>query len=209
MTNTLLIILIISLVYVVSANRLATYIIVLAFQGMVLFGLTFIELKEINAINLTLILFETVVFKAIAIPAFLNYVIKHNNLTREAEPFVSHFLSVVVMTTIIVGSFLLASAVHDEHLKSMFFVTALSSVFTGLYIIVTRRKLITHVMGFLIIENGVFVLSLGVGSSLPMIVNIGIMLDIFVSVLLLGIFVNRIGDVLKEHDAEQLRQLKD
>lgn len=209
MTNTLLIILIISLVYVVSANRLATYIIVLAFQGMVLFGLTFIELKEINAINLTLILFETVVFKAIAIPAFLNYVIKRNNLTREAEPFVSHFLSVVVMTTIIVGSFLLASAVHDEHLKSMFFVTALSSVFTGLYIIVTRRKLITHVMGFLIIENGVFVLSLGVGSSLPMIVNIGIMLDIFVSVLLLGIFVNRIGDVLKEHDAEQLRQLKD
>lgn len=209
MTNTLLIILIISLVYVVSANRLATYIIVLAFQGMVLFGLTFIELQEINAINLTLILFETVVFKAIAIPAFLNYVIKRNNLTREAEPFVSHFLSVVVMTTIIVGSFLLASAVHDEHLKSMFFVTALSSVFTGLYIIVTRRKLITHVMGFLIIENGVFVLSLGVGSSLPMIVNIGIMLDIFVSVLLLGIFVNRIGDVLKEHDAEQLRQLKD
>jgi hydrogenase-4 component E len=209
MTNTLLIILIISLVYVVSANRLATYIIVLAFQGMVLFGLTFIELKEINAINLTLILFETVVFKAIAIPAFLNYVIKRNNLTREAEPFVSHFLSVVVMTTIIVGSFLLASAVRDEHLKSMFFVTALSSVFTGLYIIVTRRKLITHVMGFLIIENGVFVLSLGVGSSLPMIVNIGIMLDIFVSVLLLGIFVNRIGDVLKEHDAEQLRQLKD
>jgi hydrogenase-4 component E len=193
----------------VSANRLATYIIVLAFQGMVLFGLTFIELKEINAINLTLILFETVVFKAIAIPAFLNYVIKRNNLTREAEPFVSHFLSVVVMTTIIVGSFLLASAVRDEHLKSMFFVTALSSVFTGLYIIVTRRKLITHVMGFLIIENGVFVLSLGVGSSLPMIVNIGIMLDIFVSVLLLGIFVNRIGDVLKEHDAEQLRQLKD
>lgn len=209
MTNTLLIILIISLVYVVSANRLATYIIVLAFQGMVLFGLTFIELKEINAINLTLILFETVVFKAIAIPAFLNYVIKRNNLTREAEPFVSHFLSVVVITTIIVGSFLLASAVRDEHLKSMFFVTALSSVFTGLYIIVTRRKLITHVMGFLIIENGVFVLSLGVGSSLPMIVNIGIMLDIFVSVLLLGIFVNRIGDVLKEHDAEQLRQLKD
>src|SRR5690606_20862922 len=113
MTNTLLIILIISLVYVVSANRLATYIIVLAFQGMVLFGLTFIELKEINAINLTLILFETVVFKAIAIPAFLNYVIKRNNLTREAEPFVSHFLSVVVMTTIIVGSFLLASAVRD------------------------------------------------------------------------------------------------
>lgn len=209
MTNTLLIFLIISLIYAVAANRLSTYILIIAFQGIILFALTFIELIEINALNLVLILFETIVFKSIAIPAFLQYVIKRNNLTREAEPYVSNFLSVVVITVIIVGSFLLSNAIHDDNLKTMFFVVALSSLFTGLYIIVSRRKLITHVMGFLIIENGVFVLSIAVGSEMPMIVNIGIMLDIFVSVLLLGIFVNRIGDVLKEHDAEQLRQLKD
>ena len=130
-------------------------------------------------------------------------------MTREAEPYVSNFLSIVVMTTIIIGSFALTDALHDDHLKSMFFVVALSSLFAGLYIIVSRRKLITHVMGFLIIENGVFVLSLAVGSEIPMIVNIAIMLDIFVSVLLLGVFVNRIGDVLKEHNVEQLTQLKD
>jgi hydrogenase-4 component E len=61
-------------------------------------------------------------------------------------------------------------------LKSIFFVVALSALFTGLYIIVTRRKIITHVMGFLVIENGVFVLSLAVGNEMPMIVNTGIML---------------------------------
>ncbi|HEX8038406.1 MAG TPA: hypothetical protein VF490_04625 [Chryseosolibacter sp.] len=209
MTNTLLIVLIISLIYVVVANRLYTYIVILAVQGLVLFGVAFIELIEINIANLIFILFETVVFKAVAIPMFLNYVIKKNNLTREAEPFVSNFISVVIITGIIIGSFLLSNTLHDEQLKSLFFVVALSSLFTGLYIIVSRRKIITHVMGFLIIENGVFVLSLAVGSEMPMIVNVGIMLDIFVSVLLLGIFVNRIGDVLKEHDAEQLRQLKD
>ncbi len=209
MTNTLLILIIISLIYAVAANRLTTYIGIIAFQGVILFALTFIELIEINAVNLTFILIETIVFKSVAIPAFLQYVIKRNNLTREAEPYVSNFLSVVVITAIIVGSFLLSSNLYDDALKTMFFVVALSSLFTGLYIIVSRRKLITHVMGFLIIENGVFVLSIAVGSQMPMIVNIGIMLDIFVSVLLLGIFVNRIGDVLKEHDAEQLRQLKD
>ncbi len=209
MTNTLLILIIISLIYAVAANRLTTYIGIIAFQGVILFALTFIELIEINAVNLTFILIETIVFKSVAIPAFLQYVIKRNNLTREAEPYVSNFLSVVVITAIIVGSFLLSSNLHDDPLKTMFFVVALSALFTGLYIIVSRRKLITHVMGFLIIENGVFVLSIAVGSQMPMIVNIGIMLDIFVSVLLLGIFVNRIGDVLKEHDAEQLRQLKD
>lgn len=209
MTTTLLIILILSLIHLVVANRLNTYILIIAFQGLLLFGITFIQLIEINVLNLVLILLETVVFKSIAIPAFLRYVIRRNNLTREAEPYVSNFLSVAVITVIIIGSFLLSSTIHDDNVKSMFFVVALSSLFTGLYIMVSRRKLITQVMGFLIIENGVFVLSLAVGSEMPMIVNIGIMLDIFVSVLLLGIFVNRIGDVLKEHNAEQLQQLKD
>ena len=78
-----------------------------------------------------------------------------------------------------------------------------------MYIIVSRRKIITHVMGFLVIENGVFVLSMAVGNKMPMLVNIGILLDIFASVFLLGIFVNKIGDVLKEGDVEHLSKLKD
>lgn len=209
MTNTLLIALIISLIYMVVANRLYTYISILSFQGVVLFGVAFIELIEISVVNLIFILFETIVFKALVIPVFLNYVIKKNNITREAEPFLPNFISVVVVTAIIIASFLLSNTIHDVRLKSIFFVVALTALFTGLYIIITRRKIITHVMGFLVIENGVFVLSLAVGNEMPMVVNIGIMLDIFVSVLVLGIFVNKIGDVLKEHDAEQLQQLKD
>ena len=209
MTNTLLIALIISLIYMVVANRLYTYVSILSFQGFVLFGVAFIELIEISVVNLIFILFETIVFKALVIPVFLNYVIKKNNITREAEPFLPNFISVVVVTAIIIASFLLSNTIHDVQLKSIFFVVALTALFTGLYIIITRRKIITHVMGFLVIENGVFVLSLAVGNEMPMVVNIGIMLDIFVSVLVLGIFVNKIGDVLKEHDAEQLQQLKD
>ena len=64
-------------------------------------------------------------------------------------------------------------------------------------------------MGYLVIENGVFILSLAVGTEMPMLVNLGILLDIFASVFLLGIFVNRIGDVLKDVDVDQLKNLKD
>ncbi|MNE36628.1 hydrogenase 4 membrane subunit [compost metagenome] len=64
-------------------------------------------------------------------------------------------------------------------------------------------------MGFLVIENGVFILSIALGNEMPMLVNIGILLDIFASVFLLGIFVNKIGDVMKEQDVEQLRNLRD
>jgi hydrogenase-4 component E len=53
------------------------------------------------------------------------------------------------------------------------------------------------------------VLSLAVGNEMPMLVNLGIMLDIFASVLILGIFLNKIGDVFKDVDVSQLSSLKD
>ena len=209
MINILLIAFIMSLVHMGLSKRLKTYIGVLALQGMLLFGVAFIELIEINVVNLLFVLLETIVFKTIAIPYFLNYVIKRNKITRESEPFLPDFLSVVIITTIIIGSFLLSNTIQDPHIRKIFFVTALAALFAGLYFIISRKKIITHVMGFLIIENGVFVLSLAVGTQMPMLVNIGILLDIFASVLILGIFVNKIGDVLKEQDVDQLRKLRD
>jgi hydrogenase-4 component E len=94
-------------------------------------------------------------------------------------------------------------------MDKIFFVVALSALFTGLYFIISRRKIITHVMGYLIIENGIFVLSLALGSEMTMLVNIGIMLDIFVSVLVLGIFTNRIGDTFEAMSVDNLSNLKD
>ena len=209
MTNILLIAFVISLVQMGLSKRLNTYTAILALQGVLLFGVAFIELIEINVVNLLFVLMETIVFKTIAIPYFLNYIIKKNKITRESDPFFPDFLSVVIITSIIIGSFLLSNTIQDPHIRKIFFVTALSALFTGLYFIISRKKIITHVMGFLIIENGVFVLSLAVGTEMPMLVNIGILLDIFASVLILGVFVNKIGDILKEQDVDQLRNLKD
>jgi hydrogenase-4 component E len=209
MINVLLITFIITLLYLAIANRLITYISILAFQGFILFGVTFLQLIEINIVNLILILLETIVFKAVAVPMFLSYLIKRNNITREAEPYLPNFLSLVITTVIIIITILLANSITDTKLDKIFFVVALSTLFTGLYIIATRRKIITHVIGYLIIENGVFVLSLAVGNEMPMLVNLGVMLDIFASVLILGIFMQKIGDVFKDVDVDQLSNLKD
>jgi len=207
--NILLIAFIFSLMYISIANRLLTFIKILAFQGMILFGLALIELQDIHPVNLAFILLETIVFKTIAVPIFLNYVIKRNNITREAEPYLPNFISLIIITIIIASTFLLSNAISDHYLKKIYFVVVLSALFSGLYIIVTRRKIITHVIGYLVIDNGVFILSFVIGDDIPMLVNLGILLDIFVSVLLLGIFVNKIVDVLKDVDVNRLRNLKD
>jgi hydrogenase-4 component E len=209
MTNVLLIIFIISLLYVSIANRIITYVRVLALQGVILFGVTFLQLKDIQTWNLVLILLETVVFKALAVPIFLGYLIKRNRITRETEPYLPHFISLIIITMIIVITVLLANSIQEAHLGKIFFIVSLSTLFTGLYFIASRKKIITHVMGYLMIENGVFVLSLAVGNEMPNLVNLGIMLDVFASVLILGIFLNKIGDVFKDVDVDQLSNLKD
>ncbi|NCP07240.1 MAG: hypothetical protein GW863_13000 [Flavobacteriales bacterium] len=209
MTNVLLIVFSMSLIYLSIANRLMSYVKILAFQGILLFGVSFIELGEMNPLNLTFILLETIVFKTLAVPLFLNYVIKRNSISRESEPYVPNFISLIIVTTIVVATFLLSNTIEDSQLNKVYFVAALSALFTGLYIIGTRKKILTHVMGFLVIENGVFILSLAVGNEMPLLVNTGILLDLFITVLLLGIFVNKIGDVLGGGDVDQLRNLKD
>ena len=209
MTNVLLIIFIISLLYVSIANRIITYVRVLALQGFILFGVTFLQLKDIQTWNLVLILLEALVFKAVAVPLFLSYLIKRNKISRETEPYLPHFISLIIVTMILVITVLLANSIKDTHLDKIFFIVSLSTLFTGLYFIASRKKIITHVMGYLMIENGVFVLSLAVGNEMPNLVNLGIMLDVFASVLILGIFLNKIGDVFKAVDVDQLSNLKD
>lgn len=209
MTDIILIAFLITLLYLAIANRLLTYVKVLAFQGILLFFVVFLRLSEINWLNLALILLETIVFKTIAVPWFLAYLLKRNHITREAEPYLPNFVSLLIVTAIVVVTILLSGSIQDTRLDKLFFVVALSAIFTGMYLIASRRKIITHVMGYMVVENGVFVLSLAVGNEMPMLVNLGIMLDIFASVLILGIFLNKIGDVFRDVDVDQLSNLKD
>jgi hydrogenase-4 component E len=209
MTDILLIILAMTLLYMSIAIRIFTYLRILVLQGFILFGTTYFTLTNINTTNLLFIMLETIAFKAIAVPWFMNYVIKRNNITRDAEPYLPNFVSLIIVTMIIIATIILSSSIQNSFLDKTYFVVALSTLFTGLYMIVSRKKIITHVVGYLVIENGVFVLSLAVGNEMPMLVNLGVMLDIFASVLILGIFFNKIGDVIKNPEVDLLRNLKD
>ncbi|OFX18028.1 MAG: hypothetical protein A2033_10245 [Bacteroidetes bacterium GWA2_31_9] len=186
-----------------------TYVKILALQGVLLFGIAFYGLIESNLATLIIILLETIIVKAIAIPLFLRYVIIKNNITREAEPYLPNFVSLIIVTLIIAATFMVSNVIHDIHNHKIYFVVALSALFSGLYFMSTRKKIITHVICYVLIENGVFILSLAVGKEMPMLVNLGVLFDVFVSVFLLGIFINKVGDVLQDTDVSQLSNLKD
>jgi hydrogenase-4 component E len=198
-----------TLLYIGIANRLNTFIRMLAIQGLLLFGITFFKLTEINWFNLLMILLETIIFKTILIPWFLSYVLRKNKIIRETEPFVSYFWSLILITGFIILSYIISGYLGLDKSTKANFMVAFSSLLTGIYIIITRKKIITHLMGYMILENGVFLLSLTIGAHQPMMVNLGILLDIFVSVLVLGLFMNKIGNTFEEMSIENLSNLKD
>lgn len=209
MIDILLIVFTISLLYFAIANRLMTYVKILVLQGIILFGVSLIELGHLNVINLVFILLETIVVKAVVIPYFLRYVIIKNNIKREAEPFVSNFASLIIVTMIIAGTFAISVFIDDPKLDKIYFITALSALFSGLYFISSRKKIMTHVICYVVIENGVFILSLAVGNEMPLLINLGVLLDVFVSVFLLGIFINKLGNVITEGNVTELSTIKD
>ena len=107
------------------------------------------------------------------------------------------------------ASFMLLGSKGLMGVNAVYLGAAISAVITGLFIIVSRKKIITHVMGFVMMENGIFLLSLSVSGEMPFIVNFGVLLDLFIAVFLLGLFISRINSTFDELEIDSLSELKD
>ena len=199
----------ITLVYFALSERVKKFIWLLSLQGAILFGVVFFNLSKIEIFDFIFILVETILVKSIIVPWFLNKVRKHNHLKREHEPAVPVFYSIIVVVISLLLSFIISNHLNNNHIHTKYFTVAFASIIFGVYFIIIHKNIFSHVVGYLIIENGIFLLSLAVGSTMPMMVNLAILLDVLMGVLVLGIFINHVGDTFKSIEIDQLSKLKD
>ncbi len=204
MVNYLIVLFAITLMYFASAERLSTYIRLVALQGLLLCGVAVFELKEVNLANLLFIVAETLLFKAVVLPYLLGRIIRRSGVTKVHRQAVPGFYLLLFSIAGLLVSVILATILVNPFINMIYLAIALFTLFTGLLLIVTHKLIISHLIGFLVVENAVFLFSLAIGSEMPMLINIGILLDIFVGVLILGFF----GLRLKAHTNE-LTMLKD
>ncbi len=198
----------ITLIYLAVAERMKTYNTLIGVQGLLLFFITYIELKSLDVWHLILILLETLVIKVIVLPYFIYRSLIKKNGDRAVSLVVPGYISLTVVSVIIFFSFLLSYMLHDQQIQVKYFTGAIAAIFTGLYLIIVHKQVFTHMMGYLIIENGIFLLSLAIGNEMPLTVNLAVLLDVFSSVLILGLFINRL-DNFSTLDVDQLKELKD
>ncbi|GAB1467841.1 hydrogenase [Candidatus Cloacimonadota bacterium] len=211
MADILLVIFGVSLLFASITNMLSSIVRILILQGIMLFVLTILKTNEFNMWEFSFVALETIVFKAILIPWFIMDTIRKNGIKREVEPSVSNFFSLGSMTAIFAFAFFIAlwSGKSNQNLYPLHFGIAFAAILKGLFIIIANKKLITHLMGYLIMENGIFLLSLALGSQMPHVVSLGVSLDIMLSILIAVLFINKISNAFEDVDSDGLSTLKD
>ena len=211
MTDILIILLGTSMLYVFSVSRIEAYVKTLALQGFLLFLLVIVDIQAINWLNIAFLSLETLVIKAILIPYFLLTVIRKNEIGREIEPYITQFYSIFIAGIIILFGFIAAfwSAKTNAGIKPLYFGASIMLIVSSLFLIINRKTIITHILCYMMLENGIFLLSLSVANELPLLVNLGVLLDLFVGVYLFVIFFNKIQEMYDGSHIDDLTELKD
>ena len=205
----LIIIYVVTLVYLAITDRFRNYVSLICVQGWVLFGIAILQLHTINWAEFTFVLAETLVFKAIVVPYMLFNIIRKTGVARVHENSVTGLYSLLLFVFCLLVSAGIAYYIADTTVNVVFFAVALYAVLCGLILITTHKRIFSHLVGFLVIENGVFLFSLAVGVEMPMLVSVAMLLDILISVLMLGVFFGKLGERMQSLNTDELTSLKD
>jgi hydrogenase-4 component E len=152
----------------------------------------------------------TFVVKALVLPHFLSRAIREAAVRREVEPLAGFTGSLLLGAAAVALSFVIAPRLPLPGLESdMLVPVAFSTVMIGLIVLTTRSKAITQVVGYLILENGVFVFGLSQAERAPLLVEMGVLLDIFAAVFIMGIVVFHLNREFDSIDSARLTELRD
>ena len=188
----------------VAAKRVSALIDGFRVQSFFLFMLMFVLAYSADSTELyivTALLFAT---KVILIPAMLRRVVKrikvNEDLGLSVNPTVSIFAAIVLAY--------LAYAFTGMIAGIPAFFVSLSITLIGLFIMIFRMKAIAQMVGLLVMESGVFLAAASISGGMPFIVEIAIFFDVFLAVIILGIFVYKINSLFTHIDIDKLTELK-
>jgi len=148
--------------------------------------------------------------KVIVIPRYLRRLERRVGAERESQPYVNIATSLIISGLLV----LLAYAVTRPLVAVSQLPTrgalplAMALIFVGLFVVVTRRKALTQVVGFLVLENGIALLAMLGTYGIPLIIELGVFLDVLLGFLVMQVFVYHIHGTFESMDVEQLNQLK-
>jgi hydrogenase-4 component E len=193
-----------------GSSRMRMCIKTIAIQGL-LIGLMPLVMHA-SALSLHLVLFAAaiIILKSMVFPWMLGRAMREVDASREVEPFVGYGTSILAGPLVLIGCIWLGLRFTPpvEMISTFVVPTAFFTIATGFFLIITRKKAVTQVLGYLVLENGIYAFGLPMATEQPFVVELGILLDVFVAVFVMGIMVFHINREFDHIDTDQLTNLK-
>jgi len=196
--------------FLLGTSRLQAVINSSAAQG-VLLGLLTIFVHEGITLRAALVAALAIVVKGLIIPGMLLRAMRDAAIRREIEPIIG-FLPSLLLGALGTGASLIFARtlpLAAEHVGSLLVPASLATVLTGFIVLTTRRKAITQVVGYLVLENGIFIMGLILLEAMPFTVEMGVLLDLVVGIFVMGIIINHISREFSSLDTARLSALKE
>jgi len=148
--------------------------------------------------------------KGIVFPVMLFKLTKAVHSKREADPYVGFIASTIIGLLAFIASLWLGERLPlpGNDMSKLVLPATLFSIFSGLFLIISRRNAISQVIGFLVMENGTFMLGVGTLYYAPFLVEIGALLDILVAVLIWSVLIRFMNRAFHNIDTQKLTHLK-
>jgi hydrogenase-4 component E len=205
----LLLLVVLTNFWVLGTTRLSATIRATALQGALL-ALLPVALYPGLSLHILGLAAGTFAVKAVLLPLLLSRAIREAAVRREIEPVIGFAPSLLLGAAAVALAFSIAPRLPLPELRSQLLVpVSLSTVVIGLLILTTRSKALIQVVGYLILENGIFVFGLSQVERVPFLVEVGVLLDIFVGVFIMGIVVFHINREFDSLDSARLTELRD
>jgi hydrogenase-4 component E len=210
-TELLLILVVLVDLYALAASRLGSLIRIVALQGIVLGVVPLVADPSELTLRSAMLAILSLTLKGFVFPILLFRATREEAVRREVAPYVGYSLSLLIGAVIIGASFIAGSRLPLPFpaVSPLLVPVALSTALIGLFVIVSRRKAATQVLGYLVLENGIFVFGLTLAGKMPWLVEMGVLLDVFIGVFVMGIALHHIHREFDSIDVDQLTSLRD
>lgn len=208
--NFLITLILASVFLIIIARRFNSVIMAVIIQGLLLVGLCITLAWATGIHEMYIAALLTLVVKAGIIPFVLNKAVSRVAVNREVESFLSMKMTLLFAFCLVFIAYLASGQVigKGSGLIHEALPAAISLMLIGLFLMMNRKLAIMQIVGLVVMENGIFLAGIGTTNGMPLVIELGIFLDILVGVLIMGVLVFRINRSFDTIDTKNLRNLR-
>jgi hydrogenase-4 component E len=213
-TDTVLAFILLSVLLSLGSNRLKALVEIMALQGIMVSLVPILLEYHAETQHGGIIFFQIMVLiKGVLIPGLLYMALKRTAIKREVEPIIGYHASLLAGLGMIMVSILVMQRLQLTLPagRDLLLITAITTSMAGLFLMMSRRKAITQVIGYLMLENGIYLTGTALTKQTHTlyVVEFGVLLDLLVGVMIMGIILHNIKDAFDDVDTTFLGSLKD